>query len=1236
MWKSLSPTLLALALGSVLPLAAATVEERDRMAEAVITFVDGDMRLPAKRWLDQWTAAKFSDDGQWIEKALWYRYADRFADSASKAEADELRKRLDTLRSEIEKATEAKRLPEAARAIALGSGSALERIRRQIIPLMDPNLPPPVAPLAADKKAELQRLIDRLLEQAASEFAGLAAKVKAHVDGPEKQRWDLKEDDPRAAQIDAEAVKLRAEALQPLMTAYPIARDTAARADAFGIKPDSAKAWLDKIAKANVEAFTKWDFEYGTSNPYLHLHCQIWLSEAYIRGVRDITGTDVSLRASDVEAGLKTSIYIDASQFEPGFRTEVYLLRLHAADHFLRWCNDGILAKDKGMAERGKTFWGEFLQLAKQDPVFQLAKTPRGTAIDLGFLYFAAARFFQSAGDSGTATSLVAEVSGAQNLPSALRDYAKRWMVGLSGSGAAAQSAGGAAGWAQSAVPENPESALLVARELSRAANDPNADVKAVRSNRLAAAIKLRSAVLALDSAEPAVFAAQAPGVYSLYADLLGQLDLRQHAALAGVAALDRLADFLDAQAKAKRPNTWQTTDGGKDWRSVLILARNTYSRAQSLYARNKAFGPVAEMARALLTKLDPSASGPSLAMQEIQQQTYERKYDEAIASCAEFLKTYPAAKYPSEELAVFAMLTSARLGLIDQALAANQKDRATQVSNDLDRDNQAMQQRITDELAKTGIAPERKLELEQTRSTLITADIARLMRDQQFDEVITRLGNGFWKRPPTDPALAASMLNKLCYAAYSKITAQLKDKDKPAVETVLATGDQLTQAHDTYVKQAKRLAGRNVDRELAAGAKALAGAMQNLGTLARRANPSGKDAKLSDLADTAGRHFADLYEPLVDSKTPTGVVWLIASTLWNAGEHPRAAKLFERYRDLLVQDDELQAFKKDGKAVLDGYAAKISIRPEFKDAWTEIADYAWDSPEFIEALKANKADPKQKAINYRKAMRLLDDFRKSKVAKAQSSMEKQAFADLGKAIDDLKRLLGAADYDLQVTANLAAAYREAGDLEKALPLLLSLYERDPSDPDNKSGFVEATLNAVKNGQINPKDPKGLDQLIKARTIVAGVRQGLEQNPTKRDNYWRAYIQVLELTAALGETSKVDETLKFLRVNRSDLSRELISAPVEITTSEGKSVRDDAQARRPRNAQAVQLAQRFLGLYKLVGLTEKPTFRIVPMEGLEPPMVFSDLDAPAFTLTTVKDDNLVDTVVITPATAAKP
>src|ERR1700677_4786563 len=75
-----SPSLLAIALSLITggSLFAATASERDQQALAAKQLIQSGMRLPAQHQFDEFKAAGYADDGQWVEKVLREAFLLRF------------------------------------------------------------------------------------------------------------------------------------------------------------------------------------------------------------------------------------------------------------------------------------------------------------------------------------------------------------------------------------------------------------------------------------------------------------------------------------------------------------------------------------------------------------------------------------------------------------------------------------------------------------------------------------------------------------------------------------------------------------------------------------------------------------------------------------------------------------------------------------------------------------------------------------------------------------------------------------------------------------------------------------------------------------------------------------------------------------------------------------------------------------------------------------------------------
>jgi tetratricopeptide (TPR) repeat protein len=355
--------------------------------------------------------------------------------------------------------------------------------------------------------------------------------------------------------------------------------------------------------------------------------------------------------------------------------------------------------------------------------------------------------------------------------------------------------------------------------------------------------------------------------------------------------------------------------------------------------------------------------------------------------------------------------------------------------------------------------------------------------------------------------------------------------------------------------------------------------------------------------------------------------ILFIATTLWEVDEKERAAKQYLRYITLREKDQKLNSFKNKALPIIEKYGAIITARGEFKKAWEEIADLAYDSPEDRQAYKdlpqANWPSRQRKDIIG--ALAKIRELRQL-MAKNKAVVAPGQYKQIEEAVDAFNDLLNIAANQTMAESRLAAFYRESDQFEKALPILTKHYEDDPLSLENQMAVVLVTHNAAL--KADPMPPKA--ELEKARSVAANIRT--EKRGTRdKIGYWEAYTLVLEFSVMMGETKVVNDSLSFLRRDRSDLTRDLVAPPV---------YGDDKRVRRPQNALSIQLAKRFFDLYQKEkeGITEKPPFAIIEIDNNGTPMtIFAEPEAPAFetkTMLTPDEDEVIAIVATDGSTPA--
>jgi hypothetical protein len=1223
MHAKLTPTLLSIIISASSTMSAwsATAEERDQHAIATAKLMSAGMRHPADRQLKEFKDANYPVSDPHLDKVLRFTYLDRFANELPEKDKEKNESELKALRAELDPALKGNKLSPVAKLIYSGGGGSTTRMVNEIARLlMHPEGAPPLVKPSPDKVQMLARMIDALGKQAEEEFKLAVDKVLENK-ASEDKIWDLPDTSKEYQEKVNIAIGLRTEALQPLSTAMMALRDAAQRGAEFGIDPEPVKAQLKRMfteprkeldKKSWTELLSQWDFEWGEFNPYIHRFCGPLLADAFIAGGK--------VREEEVEGVLQAIIDFNVKDFrEPNLRAEAYRLKFNgwqALFHFRLGQNTPT------SFTRGVNAWSEFLERAKTDDYMRLNSVPSRISGDLASVYMAAARVFFAKGDQNMANSLMAEVVGAK-VNSQAPSYAKQW-IAYWGTGG---TKGGGNAWAQRPMAEDPSKAVLIARAfISEAVS--SADPNQMRSNYLSAAVALRNGVLGLSSSavDEKRFVEFSPQVYQLYANVLYRLDMRYHAVIVSQEGARALSNKMKWYADNKKPNPWQKKD--KDGKLVWDDSRITPFRvandgmiyANQLVFRNRNAQSLLNDSIELLRSIDPEAVGENLEKQQLLAELQEGNFEGAIRGAKSF-----ATKYPASYLWAFGFMSSARTSWMDKLVRDDNKSGVAQLSKEIEEDNKVASVKITEELAKKDLTPERRKELERIRSTIKVSEVENLIANKKYVDVITLLDSEFMKNLPSDEVLAARMMRQLARATH--------DWHDERKETLSKDGAALLEALKTYQtiyqnleKGSGKLRNKNVDTTLDNAAKLLAIVFNRSVSMIARLQAAGNaSAELIEMAGTANRAFADLFEPTITDTTPLPNILFVASTLWDVDEKERAAKQYKRYLTLLAKDEALNNFNANPKSLLDKLTPVVTARGEFKKSWDEIVDLAFDSAEDKEAYKnlpqANW--PARLRKDNLSALGKIKEFR-GVMAKNKSVVAPAQYKQIEEAVDQLNAVLNAAANKIMAESRLAAYYRESDQFDLALPILTRHYEDDPLSLENQMALVLITYNAAL--KADPMPPKA--DLEKARNVAANIR-GEKRGSRDKLGYWEAYTLVLEFSIMLGETKVVNDSLSFLRRDRSDLSRDVIAPPV---------YGDDKRVRRPQNVLATQLARRFLNIYEKNGVTEKPAYKISEVDNNGTTLfVFTEPDAPAFvtkTMLTPDDDEVVAIVAADGSTPA--
>ncbi len=1213
MLKYLSPTLLSLIIGAagMTPLWSATVEERDQSAIALSKLINAKMRLLADRQLKEFKEAGYPANDPYLDKVLRALYLDQFRNELPEANKAKSEEEFKALRAELDPALKTNKLSVISKLLFSGGGGSSTRMVNEIARIMHPEAPGPLVPLAAEKSQLLTRLMDALGKQAEEDFNGALEKMKAGL-AEEASGLEKPDNNPLYKKAVENGVKIRLEALAPLSVTMIALRDGVNRGKEFGLDPAPIQAQLTKMFTTVHPEFDKkswadilgtWSFEWGEYNPFIDLHCGTLLGDAVLAGSK-------VAKDEEVETSLIKVANFNAKEFKDANSiAEAYRLKFMGWTSLLRY---RLMQNNNRSFSSGTASWQEFQKLAKKDDFMRLSTVPKAIAGDLGKLYIFAARLLRAKGDSSSANSLLAELSGVKPV-NPYGHYAKSWLPRGDPTG----TNNGSSGWSQRPLAMEPEKAIQLARAFMSEAF-ATTDSAAQRAIYVGAAVALRNGLLGLNSGlvDEKGYLEFAPQIYQLYAYVLNRIELRQQAVIVAHDGARTLSAKLKWYADQKKPNPWKkaNAEGKLVWddsptrvtpfrvaNEGLIFASALKSRdpnTQSLYGQSIE----------LLKSIDPEAVGENLRLGVIHVLLQEGDYNGVLRESETFV-----GDYPTSYLKVFGPKSAAITKLIDQIAKTGDKAKLAQITERMIKDNQAMGKRIEDELnAKP--ADSRRRELESAKTTIKMSEVENLLANGKFEDVIARLDARAFANLPAEETLAARMVHQLCKATFDwhESRKEVLGKDPAALLAAMKTYEKI---YANVSRGLGKLRNKDVDGSLDNSSRMLAVVFTRSSAMIQRLQQANVTiGELSEMVSVANRAFADLFEPTIDKNTPPANVLFIARTLWEVDEKARAAKQFMKYMELINGDAETTAFRADPKSIVEKYGAVISGRGEFRKPWEEIADLSWDSLEDKQAYETlPKANwPIRLRKDYAKVLTKITDLRK--IMEANKAIIAPAqFKEIQDAVDNFQKLVYGINNLGLAKARIATYYRESDQFGKAQPLLDEMYKDDPLDPDNQMALVLVTYHAALNG--NPMPAK--EELDKARRIAAGVRDG-NRGTTNKIGYWEAYTLVMEFSIMLGEPKSVNDTLSFLRRDRSDITRDLIGPPVWG---------DDKRIRRPLNALSVQLAHRFLGLYEKQGITEKPGFKIVDIEiGTETKGFFTDADAPTFVakaMTTPDDDDVI-------------
>jgi len=1191
---------MALAIVASSPLSAATATERDNHFKVVQSVIERELQLPAERLSTEYSAANYPEDA-WHRKALEWFYADRFRTTLSDAAAAAaLDKQAIGLRAELDAAEKAGSLPPAVAALMSGAGDGTKRAANEIARLLHPDGVEPVVPPAPEKIAAAKRNLDLIIDSMPKRFGALVGKVKANAD-KEKSIWEFPDGDPKGGALIQEATLLRSEAVDALYMPHIVLREVITRGNTVGLDGAAAAQAFAVILKEHAPAIADWEYNFGDYYPPLKAHANIVLAEAVRQQVPGV-------KLEDVETGLLAVIDTDLKQFRGALRVQMVNLQLTCWAAILR---TRLELGGPANLKAGLKHVQEFLDRYKSDPAIKPGAN-NDSIREIGSVYILAARLRAASGDGSGANALLGQVAANKRSPQV--DNARGWMRKLSGSG----SGGAGSSWGAVVSAQDPAQVLTVGKALMFEATQ-TADENLERSQNMAAAVGLRSGVAGLAGAWSDQMIETGPELYDRYAAVLARLGMRFQAALVAAEGLRVCKATIDANPKA---NPWRSgpkkewTDAGK---KLGMLARNALNHGNSLASRLKGTGiqslngEIIELAKAVA----PEETGKNTEWQQVTILAVEKNWELAIQKANEYRKAYP-----EDAVKVFGLITSAHMGRYDQAKETNDKAAMKAAADSMGTFAKDIQTYIDEAKAKGGLSAAQEKDLARAAGTIKSSKIAIMIGNGEFAEVLKALDAEFWKSPPSDETLLARLLRNYATAAQQLERTRIKGPSAQDPKALIEAWPTYKEVYETYIKILPRIKDPDESARAKRGSRVLADLFNVTSALAEQLSTKpDAPAELDDIAKLSKRWFADCLEQVMTDSEKPEVMLAVAFTLWDIDEHERAARLLEMYTKKVGENPDFKAFKTDSKGALDPVEALVGNRPELKGDWAQVRDLIEDKPALKQEREQGVASDKL-SERPRDLTKALTDLRKLrvKVADMKTKLGDQATAAVAE-ITKLEKLVTGTLQEQMVWKRLAMSHREAGRADKAREVFLKLYEEDPDDPMVATSVVDITVDQVKlGGAVSKPD------IEKALAISKGIRNDNEGNPTL---YWTAAIQVYELTAAIGgkdDLAYINKAMRFDGVNQSDPSHTMVAQRI---SEDARQIGDDKVVRRASNALAVELARRYLKLYDLPGVTEKPAFRIdeLQIDG-KALAIFVPITAGAFEARTVTTEDERELAII--------
>lgn len=1166
------PGLLLLAGGFA---SGSEAERRNNHFFTIKELVDNGMRLPAERAINAFGQAGYPD-AQWYEKGLRYHYADYFRTAAPGPIAGPLEEQYAALRQELEGARD--HLPTKVRQLVEGAGDAdLRRYTTLILRDLNPDAPPPLVPFTEERQREFEGRLRRLL-RSADETLQRNFQAIQDFEPRVEASWDLDPEGREYQEVFQGAILLRYEYAHSMYTVYKALREVIQRGSDFGLpaslRREIVEPWLHRHLSERADDLGQWEWHYAEYYPLLRHRLAVLMSEIVrLNERREDLETIGRLSYDDVRRSFFGVIDLDISQFGRQHREGLTVLKYETWSDLLFW--HLAMGTDRALTEAAR-MWDDY-QSRNMDPLNSRDRTRQQL---VGHLHLLAARIFHARDEANRRNALCVAVQQADNF---FAVNARQWLTYF------AQAGGdGGGSWAAMPSSEDPSVAMSLSSELRRTARNTVDDEVASRL-RADAQVVLRNAILGLPNANDPEFLDVAPQLYQSFAFSLYDDGLLYEAVIAAEAGLNRFKPLWE-RSRNQGGNPWmrggELTAAGE---MVRRLAGDLLIYTQRLRGRdsNSATRDAYGRAISLLQAFDPERAAEGLEWNQfvihMQQGEFEMAQD--------VLRSYEQSN-PDQQLRVlgaWARLRYAQFNALNASGAG--EDRMQRAQNELDETVDRVRNAIQGMVEGDEEIPEgQRGEVQNLWRFLTTVQVATMFQSERYREVLETLGPEFWERLQDDRDLNRQLFTYLSGSAYRVGVAIARDQERrqdPAL--MLELWPYYTNAVEVYERLVRRwpeLVERTTSnrRQIAA----LFNITRQLTNWFQQNVDAGTEGftdyeqdLFSGMSNDAQGFFARIFP--VDEDTDMRTVLSVAMAHWNQGNRAEAVPLFERYKEQLSQDPKLMSFNENPERVLNEVGRAMSQRQALRPFWERrgedsIPELLVDAPELHEMIldpNVRQADWPERKRDYAAALRQTDRF--GELLQSQRSLIAD-FDSLWEQFQEFRSLVQNLAYSVQIDTMLVEAYREMGRGGEAVALARELWDYDPLNPVFMTLIIEGTLE-----RINQADTPAEADVRDALNIAARLRNIVSGQRERRDLYWIASSQVMELLHYTGDRDSVNRILRRQAIDNNN-------PPADLSVP-------GSNPRRARNAQAIEIADRYLQLFDLEGITVERPYMIEERDG---------------------------------------